>query len=1058
IKFEDEKNPNTIVTITDKRNDIFIVPIIAQRPTVFYTNLKSATKVVKNLTVQIQFSKPMDPNSFKNEETGEYDKITVTQGIIQYDGGDSELISEDITDHFKFDENMFSTSKKTIYVRFKDDYIREGYVSNSSVTITISKEVKDEYGFEMTDHNEINFSVGNMADSLAPRITWLSAGIGEDFEAFKGVYEFEGTINSLGGYAKMKLEGANKTSKDNSNYIDNIEDSFFDNYIVNRIGQDSNLVLRVFAEDLAGAGSGQSLEGMESDVTRIGIRAIHLYNSDGTEDGEAKMSPITYLPYASQQNNTKIRGAYRDLVNSANNKLKADENYKDAELVDATHGSLFEYDLSDMPDGLIRVDVAAIDHVDNQGFYDGGNNSSEYGNGYTSLFIVKDTTAPDAEANKNFVQADLSIVPNGRGLFNEEYYKKLAVIQTADGVIKDKGHDRLIAPNSELKWIINPGSDTTWQSSLTPSDSRWKLVTEGYTPAESSLPTVDGPVDFTYALMDNLGNISEAVIFNSVIYDNTIPTIGEMLITGVNGYVSQSITGNILENQVISIPVYDETAGLEAITISTVCEKEGTTSPEYELPFESDSLVVKVDDEDIPYTIDGKTLTFGEPITGECVVTIQGLQIADADNVVDDSTYRIKVTAIDAAMNVSELNSCVIKNDSTEPVINYIKVNNISSGILGNGANEASEEYWTTETAPQTALYINFTETNTGAKVFDFAGSTVKLREDSVLIWNEEELPSEIVEIDTAANKLTITDEYKTIITTEEGGEVIIRNVDLAEENRISLAISDLVTNKSSTATTFTVKDNAVIDVFKYDADTPTVNKVTLKDQAPGTGGTIAGVAETGYTDSEYIEATVNVTATSSGVYQITVEGASFGDTTLVNNKQANDEKEGFIVSADGKTITLKTKRNSVTVNRLLKETFDIKLGNVKLPSGDGDKNVSFTVTSLAERTSADTADSQSEIRLDKTAPVWLGDGVFVSTSNTDTTKIYPHSSTSSSGNVKLGANNSVYFYTQDRINIAADIFDVNRKDNNVDLYIDDTTAPVNEYLNVAHGTHTVYA
>ena len=93
--------------------------------------------------------------------------------------------------------------------------------------------------------------------------------------------------------------------------------------------------------------------------------------------------------FAGTGGNGYTTSQYRDLVNSANNKLKADENYKDAELVDATHGSLFEYDLSDMPDGLIRVDVAAIDHVDNQGFYDGGNNSSEYGNGYTSLFIVK---------------------------------------------------------------------------------------------------------------------------------------------------------------------------------------------------------------------------------------------------------------------------------------------------------------------------------------------------------------------------------------------------------------------------------------------------------------------------------------------------------------------------------------------------------------------------------------------------------------------------------------------------------------------------------------------
>ena len=1048
VEFEDIESPSTRVTVKQARDDIFIVPIIAQRPTVFYTNLKSATKVVKNLTVQIQFSKPMDPESFKNEDNV-YDKITVTQGIMQYDGGDSELISEDITDHFKFDENMFSSSKKTIYVRFKDEYIKEGYVSNSSVTITISKEVKDEYGFEMTDHNEISFSVGNMADSLAPRITWLSAGSGENFEDFMGVYEYEGTINSLGGYAKMKLEGANKTPSNN------IEDSFFDNYITNRIGQDSNLIMRVFAEDLAGAGSGQSLEGMESDVTRLAIRAIHMYNSDGTEDKDAKMTPISYLPYASQQNNTSITGSYRDLVNKANDKLKQTDNLKDNELVDATHGSLFEYDLSAMPDGLIRVDVSAIDHVDNQGFYDGGSNSSEYGNGYTSLFIVKDTTAPDAEANKNFVQADLSIVPNGRGMFNEEYYKKLAVIQTADGIIKDKGHNRLISPNSELKWIVNPGKDTSWQNSITAEDSRWRLVKDGYTPAESSLPTEDGPVDFTYALMDNLGNISKAVIFNSVTYDNTVPTIGDIIITGINGYISQSITGNILENQVISVPVSDDTAGLESVTITTACIKDGVTSAEYDKPFASNSLVVKVDDKTVPYKIDGKKLTFDNTIVGESTVTIQGLQIADADNVVDNSTYRISIAVTDAALNTSTIHTCNIKNDSTAPVINYIKVNNISNGIAGSSANGNSAEYWTIENTPQTALYINLTETNTGAKVFDFTGSSIKLRDDSVLIWKNEELPADVIEIDTAANKLTITDEYKTIITEENGGEVIIRNVDLAEENRVSLTISDLVTNTSTQATNFTLAGGSVIDVFRYDGNTPSVDNVVLKDQEPGTGGN----AETGFTDSEYVEATVSVSATASGVYQITVDGATFGATTLVNNKQAGDETEGFAVSADGRTITLRTSGN--TVNRLLKGTFDIKIGNVKLPAGDGDKVVSFTVTSLAERTSAVTDAAQAEIRLDKTAPAWIGDGIFVAASNagadgTLKSTIYPHSSTSSSGNIKLGG--SVYFYTNDTINISADISDTNRKDNNVDLFIDDEKTPVAEFKNVAPGTHLVYA
>lgn len=1042
VSFENSKSPTTVVTINKERNDIYLVPIIAQRPTVGLSiPSKGSSGVVRNMSVRINFTKPMDPESFKNAQ-GEFDKITITQGIQTYTSdGDIELNSEDITDHFEFNDSMFSLNKKMITLKFNADSLSEGYASQSSVNVTISKEVKDIFGFTMTDDNEITFSVGSKKDSLAPRITRLTAGAGGNFEAFQGVYKDVGTIENLGQKTRMTLEGASLAP------TDNIEDEFYNTYVTNRIGK-TPLVLRVYAEDLAGSGSGQSLDGIEADVARIGIRAKHLYNADGTEDKNAQMSDITYMVYMTGQNNTSLSGSYRDLVNKANSTLS-----ENSDVLDSSYGSLFEYDLSGMPDGLIQVDVSAVDLVQNIGFFEGGTCSSEYGNGYTSLFIVKDTTPPDAEANKDFVQADLSIVPNGRGFFNKEYYKKLAVIQSPEDSIKDAGNYRLAAPNSELKWIIVPGSDTSWTNSITADDERWKFVKDGYTPAESALPQVDGPVDFTYALMDNLGNISDAVLFKSVMYDDTVPAIGDVKIEGINGYISTSVTGNVLENQIISIPVTDQTAGLESVEISTVCIKENESLSEYELPFESCSLEVKVNGKayvrDVDYTIEGKKLTFKDTIVGDSTVTIRGLQIAQDGSVVDNSTYSIRIKVTDAALNSSSVNTCDIKNDSTPPVINYVKVKNINSGISGNSA----QEFWSTENEPLTDLYISITETNTGVKLFDFAGSAIKLREDSVLIWNEEEIPSDVISIDTAANKLTITDEYKTIITNENGGEVIIRNVELAQvpyENNISLVVNDLVMNSSVPVANITIEDGTVINMFRYDGNTPAVNYVVLKDQAPGTGG----AAEDGYTDNEYIEATVNVTSTDSGVYQITIDGASFGDTTLVNNKKPSDEAEGFAISADGSTITLRTNQN--TVNRLLKGTFDIRISNIKLPAGDGIKNVSFFVTSAANRASSQNSASQSTIILDKTAPGWNGDGVFVAQSNAVTEKNYPHSSTSSNGNVKIGG--TVYFYTKDYINIAADISETNRKDGFVDLFIDDSAVPVAEYINVAPGEHKVYA
>ena len=69
-----------IITINVSRNDIYLVPIVTDRPKVSLTiPSKGSNGVVKNMPVRIQFSKPMNPESFKSED-GDFDKITVTQG------------------------------------------------------------------------------------------------------------------------------------------------------------------------------------------------------------------------------------------------------------------------------------------------------------------------------------------------------------------------------------------------------------------------------------------------------------------------------------------------------------------------------------------------------------------------------------------------------------------------------------------------------------------------------------------------------------------------------------------------------------------------------------------------------------------------------------------------------------------------------------------------------------------------------------------------------------------------------------------------------------------
>ena len=166
VVFEDATNPTTTVTINENRNDIFLVPIVAQRPTVSLTiPAKGSSGVVRNMSVRINFTKPMDEDSFKNSE-GVFDKITVTQGIQTFTtDGDIEISSVDITD--RFEAPVFSANKKMVTLRFNQESISEGYDSQSSVNIIISKDVKDIFGFAMTDDDKISFSVGSSMDTLA---------------------------------------------------------------------------------------------------------------------------------------------------------------------------------------------------------------------------------------------------------------------------------------------------------------------------------------------------------------------------------------------------------------------------------------------------------------------------------------------------------------------------------------------------------------------------------------------------------------------------------------------------------------------------------------------------------------------------------------------------------------------------------------------------------------------------------------------------------------------------------------------------------------------------
>lgn len=84
IHFEDEKSPYTNVTINSERNDIFIMPVVAERPTL-QASLPAAgvSGVVKNMTLRLVFSKKMDADSLITKDENGNDVLSDNIDILQ---------------------------------------------------------------------------------------------------------------------------------------------------------------------------------------------------------------------------------------------------------------------------------------------------------------------------------------------------------------------------------------------------------------------------------------------------------------------------------------------------------------------------------------------------------------------------------------------------------------------------------------------------------------------------------------------------------------------------------------------------------------------------------------------------------------------------------------------------------------------------------------------------------------------------------------------------------------------------------------------------------------
>ena len=1085
VVFEDPYSPTTKVTINQKRDDLFLVPIVTQRPAVALTiPARGSGGVVRNMSVRINFTKPMDEESFKNSE-GVFDTITITQGTQTFTSeGDIEIDSEDITSRFQ--APVFSKNKKMITLQFKESEVEEGYASQSSVTITISKEVKDLYGFTMVDDEKISFTVGSNKDTLAPRITSLTGGVGGDFAKFQGVYQDSvykaatvtspaiGVIEHIGQTnTKMKYEGAENAPKNN------VEADFFGgynsgkpyNFYANRVGE--KIIIRVYAEDIAGSGQDQSPDGIETDVSKIGIRAKLLYNING--EPSTQSLGVTSYSYMPQINQTSLQGLYKDLVEAS---------YVNSPVVlDSTKGTLLEYDLSGLDDGLIQIDVAAVDIILNSGFTAGGAFSSEYGNGYASLFVVKDTTAP-----KPLAAGKVEMSINNSAIDQTKYYNatdyediELAVKEA----VVDQGHARL--RSSDVYWIVKPS-----EFAISATESGWKKAIPNQKFGSLTRPSSDRVQSFVYAFRDDLGNIQEATLPETIKYDGTNPRIDTIKWVVEAGATEGITKGNVLSAQTLEIPITEETSGLNQLQVSI--KLNGSA---YQSPFSASGLEIKANNgQTITYSVNNNILTFAANPTNVTSITIKGLKLAESTT---EGNYDISVKATDAAGNYFDTSTQQILklyNDSTAPEEIKVFVPDVKKVLPINATSSSQPSYWINATglgninSPKTDIYVTFKENGSGPKIFDFSGSTFTLTEDSK-IYKVDNIINKIpqgpaIERKRDGNVLSINSKDDAAQLTGDSVTVKITDVALNVSNTttgktsssVKLKISDVATNIPNTfVETMESKDAKCGDLtdiasIEYDRiaipqfgdqsviDRKADKSITYKN-SDNQNQTINISAVDKYTNEQYVDGQLKLNSNSNSVtsvYAITISGsAEFEIEPNVDAKNKtkvydsdNNEITDVIITRD--TITFWDSTNHCY--KAVDSAKIIKIKNIKLTNPEtnnkGLNTVHFTIKSVCERNSANAAFSQ--IFLDTTPPAWntSNSGLYIMQTNEE---FYPRSAQDTDSTYGLvnrvsgNTANDVYFYTSApyaNLNIFADVIESGSGIPDSYIYFTNNTGSIN--------------
>ena len=971
VVFEDPYNPATKVTLETTRADIFITPLVAKRPTVV-TSVPSngSSDIVRNTSIRILFSKKMDASSLVDEFGNS--NIVITSGSAVLTETSSDIGAKDVT------ENCTITLGKTGKMLTISPKTGFYFDNNSQITVSIYDEVSDVDGYGMNGKHSFSFTTGVKLDSLAPRIDWLWASTDADFGENHRFEQYKYILDTETNMPVYKTEIDNATNK--------LSDFVTGDTALVTAGKKPILKQRVKdylniyvqASDIAGSGGNVDTTKTEylseSSVALVQIRACLYVDAEG--------KPVTTSAQAFAEDTTVSSDYYIETkdIGYAPGLKDSDclikENF---ETVFPTRagGTLFTYDLRHLPDGLIKIDIWAVDMVGNSGETE-SYVKQEYNNNYRSIFVVKDSTAPDAATEKAKVITKSGKDDNNNTVAPYEWYNNSSLskvtVQDQSGsanLIHDASNEFLRSDDTNLKWIFKVGNDPSWAPS--PTAAGWTNIHDSSNAPEvrtlsDAVSSVDGPVNVTMCLMDDLGNVSKPVLLKSINYDNTDPVV-----PSTASWVKEDSTDNYsyivsttdkadlgTSGHILKIPFTEVWAGLRRIQVTVQKNGTGGAVPQ-------DNISIRY----IPQSGSARNLAFasGSDSTYKIIsvtdeetdkvttgdLYISGLKIGN----VNGGTYQIKVDLWDSSLNHSVTTSD-ISIDTVNPEIEKVYIPGLkhsisvsSSRIESTNADhwflpheyvtESDESSITSEQAPcDIPLYLFVKEADSGIHKISFDSSNSS--SDSVKLFakaaengshgkttlykienygqqNEvrTEVPGLEYTIDETNKTITLVDNptVKLSSSSANGFVILVDNIGFKDkttgENTIKVTVEDLATLKH-------IEEQAT-------QNTPVNNYKSAITVDLAAGTTVTGV----YSDS-YLSITPAATLEDRGRDASHLAAVSgYTNESIINITVTLDTDSGNSVSTASSGYNKINLNGASFINDGVNNTV-VKVGNVPIP------------------------------------------------------------------------------------------------------------------------------